>query len=350
MKSPLRIIRAYWEASQNRRGRITPKELVLHLTKRCNARCPHCLWLLKDERFFANDDMAFDSAKQIIIHFYHIGIRSISPQAEGEVLLYKRYEDIVLHCYGLGYDRIRLITNGLLLHKHIDFVLKYLDITISIDGYDAPTYILHRGGTERTFEKVVNNVTTLVARRTETAADSLININCIVGRFNYEYIKPMIKFAEDVGVDSVSFGNYHPTNEDLGKWGPLYYDDQVVLDYFRSIISQDDYRVAIRLPSLYGRRTSFRCEMLFNTVVVGSGGSFSPCCHIATDPYWGAFREDPMGYNANRLALFRKQFSAARRYEELPDICRECPRLSPQVLIFKPGERKWYCREFIDNA
>ena len=325
-------------------GRKKPhlNKIVLYLTRRCDLRCPHCQWILRDENFFENYDMSLTDAIAILDEYQkRYPISSVDIAAEGEVLLYKEFESITKYAINCGLD-ISCTTNGTLLDRHSDFLLNNLrNITISIDGYNASTYIEHRGGTEKHFNRVIENVSSLVSKRDRESSKCAITINCIVGRFNLDYIQPMIKFAEDIGVDRMRFGNYHPTDGDEETLAPLVYGDREVEATFREVIGDTDYSVDVTLPSLYGGRKNFRCTQLFEGVVVGAKGDFSPCCHNEPDRKHGSFFSDPEAFAGGTLGEFRRQFSVAKKLEELPGVCQRCPRMSPERAKFVRERGSW---------
>jgi MoaA/NifB/PqqE/SkfB family radical SAM enzyme len=319
-----------------------PNKIILYLTRRCDLRCPHCQWILRDENFFENFDMKLEDAKNIIdYHKEMFSIGGIDIAAEGEVLLYKELKQIVCYANKKGL-KIGMTTNGSLLDRYSDFFLRNLKgLTVSIDGYDAPTYIEHRGGTEKHYFRVMENVRKFISARNTGNFDCQLAINCIVGRFNLDYIKPMIKLAEELGVDRMRFGNYHPTDEDTERWGPLNYGDPDVEALYREILSRNDYRVDIVLPSLYGGRKVFRCAQLFEGVVIGAKGQYSPCCHNEPDLQYGDYFKDPTACFKGPLAEFRKKFDHASKLEQLPTVCQQCPRMSPERAKYSRKTGGW---------
>ena len=134
------------------------KKLVLYLTRRCNYRCANCLWILDDPNFFSKTDMSLDKAKELLRFYREKGTWFVTLQAEGEALVYPWYEEIVKYATQIGYKQ-NLVTNGLLIDKFIDVLRDSIeDITVSIDGHDAETYVSYRGGTEKQFEHILSNV------------------------------------------------------------------------------------------------------------------------------------------------------------------------------------------------
>ncbi|MBD3391176.1 MAG: radical SAM protein, partial [Chitinivibrionales bacterium] len=265
---------------------MQPQHLVLFVGRRCNLRCPNCLWVLEDSNFFGGEDLSLDAAKEIAAYYRRKGAQSIYLQSEGEILLYDHLRELYRYCrHELGYKMETIVTNGILLDAFEDVILREMGpqvILVSLDGYDPETYRQRRGVGEKTFNRILENVKRLAHKARELNAPIRVNLNCIVGRWNYRYIKPMLALARSIGgIGSMSFGNFHPVGEDC-ELRPLDKGDAEVVSYLREIISRNDYSMDIVLPSLYGRRNRFVCEMLFDTVLVGNEGNFAPCCHIST--------------------------------------------------------------------
>lgn len=315
-----------WFRSDRNSGVIRPKVLELYLTRRCNLACPNCLFRLQKDNFFSGVELAFAKAIRIVDYFFALGIRRIHLQAEGEVLLYEDYWRIVEYCQSLGITVLNLITNGLLVGRYIPEILKYHDgITISVDGYDPETYTQRRGGTAKTFNRVVDNTRRLLEERQRTGSSLRISYNCVIIESNYRIMPGMITLAQELGIDRMQFRNFHryaPEDLDLR---PLYSTPEV-LAYIKDL-RRREYTVDIKWPEIYGKLKNFHCEMLFDTVTIGSDGFFAPCCHIPSDRKYGSFFLDADGYNTDELVEFRRAMLNAAHRKELPAQCCECPRL-----------------------
>ena len=323
------------------KDKIHPKYLLLYLTRRCNMRCPGCLWLNYDADYFSKHEMSYEKAKSIINHYVDNGIKRVNLQSNGEVLMYEKYRDLVFYCKEKGILWTKLITNGLKLDEYTDFVVDNCNyITISIDGHNSDTYKKRRGGDDKVFRKVIDNTEKLVKERDRRKSGLIINVNHILNSMNIKYVGAMISLAEGLGVDSIRCGNYHPTGEnDLNK--PIYVNDGDV-EYLREIMTRNNYKVDIQLPSLYGNKTRYRCSMLFDTVVIDARGYFAPCCHISADKLYGSYDNNPHDFNSHELTKFRKQFLAAKSISELPRSCRECPRLtSSPIGMYSTRKKNW---------
>ncbi len=311
------------------------QKMILYLTRRCNYRCANCQWILDDPNFFSKTDMPLDEAKEMLSFYRKRGTWFVTLQAEGEALTYPGYEDIVKYATQIGYKQ-NLVTNGLLVSKYIDLLAEHMqDITVSIDGHDAETYIGYRGGTKQQFDHIISNVRLLATKKLP------VILNCIINTRNIDEIPKMIELAEELGVDEMRFGNYHPSKYGEDEYRPLYSDSETI-EFYREVMSRKDYKVNIKLPSLYGDKYGCACGSLRNSFLVGPTGDFAPCCHISTDPKYGNYHDNKLGYidNDNILELYRG-FSGNKR-PNLPDVCKECPRhMIGRRVKFSKAARTW---------
>jgi len=196
--------------------KIKPTTLILYPTKRCNSRCPHCFWVSRSKSCFDTSDamdMPFDKVKEIIDHYRKKGVKRIRIQSEGEILLYKHFKETVLYCRQRGFLKFGIPTNGILLDEYTDFILDNMNqLTVSIDGYDSKSYIEHRGGTEGTYKKILNNITDFVKKRKNNKCK--IMINSVIHSGNFDKSVRFVELAESLGVDAIRFSNFHPIGKE----------------------------------------------------------------------------------------------------------------------------------------
>lgn len=97
------------------KGQSATKSLDLYLTRKCNLRCPHCLWLLKDKDFFSKYDMDLEDIKKVLIYFKNNSkIKKIQYAAEGEIFLYDKFGELLKITQDLGFGLSGITTNGLI--------------------------------------------------------------------------------------------------------------------------------------------------------------------------------------------------------------------------------------------
>lgn len=306
---------------------IHPVNLSLYLTRQCNLSCPSCLFRLQNKDFFSLSSMPIDTAFAIMEYFFSLGCLNVYLQAEGEVLLYKPYWAAVKHCRAMGITPYNLVTNGILIDQYLPEILEYFSgVTISVDGHDPESYIKRRGGTEKNFNRILDNTRRLVAMRHETKKRFTIAYNCVLLESNYHIMPKMIERAQQLGIDRMQFRNFHSYDHDNAALRPLYNTPEIA-NFIKELQNQT-YTVQVTWPKLYDTLETFHCSMLFDTVTIGSDGCFAPCCHIPSEKFYGSFFNDHDGYNKGPLATFRRKFLEAKTREKLPRECWECPRLA----------------------
>lgn len=303
---------------------MKPRTLILYLTKRCDSRCPHCQWLLHDSSFFEvskSTDMTLDRAKEIVSFYRKAGAKDVRLQAEGEIFLYEHFEELTLYCEKIGYKISGLPTNGIKLDKHAEFIVDHFpSLMVSVDGYDAETFIATRGGTEATFNKVTSNIKEAVRLKKQKKSKIQIGINCVITNKDFQKVSPMIKLSEQLGIDRLRFSNYHAIKGGDGL-APVSEKD---LRRFKKDIQNSNVRVS--LPKFHNKKPPFDCSQLFGAVLIGADGSYAPCCRIDSSSTWGNYCEDEK-HNSTGLTQLRKRFRAAKKISDLPQICQICSRL-----------------------
>ena len=317
--------------------------LMLSMTKRCNMRCPGCYYLQQDEDFFKNQDIDLEAAREIVRHYRDAGVKQAIPNAEGDVLLHDEYASLIRYIGTLGFRfRPWLVTNGIRLPEVAEFVVRNVgEVLISVDGSTHGKYNAHRGGNEALFKKVMAGIRTVVdAGRTCNPRPEII-INCVMTADRCNDIPDMIRLAEDMGVDTIKFTNYHVAGEKDQK-KPVTAGDPETDIILRQTAGRKDYKVNILLPSLYGKIPApYSCKMLAS-INVGSNGDFAPCCRMMPESKWGNYFSSPDKHNNDALKTFRLSVTKATRQDELPRICQKCSHLSPRRLMFLKNENQWY--------
>lgn len=297
--------------------------LVLFVTKRCNLHCPFCLWVSRDPDFFTGDEMNLDEVEKILRHFKSKGFKGAWILAEGEILVYPHFEEAVSLLKTVGFPKSPLITNGILIDEHLDFICKnFNSISVSVDGPDFEEYKKIRGSNKKTFERILNNTRALVERGKD------VKINFVIQKNNMHNAQNMIKLCRQLGVGCLQFRNFHPvgTGSDLV---PLYSDDPES-KAFVADLKRSYGKLKVTPPVLHNKKiVSCRCDgMLGKTVIIGANGDFQPCCHIPSGPEWGNFWEDPEGYiNAPQKKSLITDITVATCRAEVPESCIDCPRL-----------------------
>lgn len=333
-----------------------PEAITLFLTHRCNLRCKMCgQWgesgVTKKQGVLQEEEPALATFCSMVD-----GIASFKPSITlfgGEPLLYRDCVGLInhiklrkLHCV--------MITNGALLAPVAkDLVAAGIDeLNISLDG-DAPLHDEIRG-LPGLFEKIVAGLHAVVkAKESCGRKKPLINLQCTINPYNYQYLERMVAVAENVLADSLTFHNLiflHPhmleeqkkIDELLGSssvnWGGFIaspsIDGGVVWAQMQRIASQK-HRFSIDMypnfnePQLrkYYSKADFKpgCRCLSPWIVayIFPDGNVKPCLNSSFS-FGNAFQEPFVKiWNSLDAVRFRrllqksKQFPACVRCTEL---------------------------------
>ncbi len=293
-----------------------PRTAFLHVTQHCNLRCAHCQYLLQDRDHFRPRNM--EDWQSVLKHFASVGMSWCTVSAEGEPLLHPEYDAILA---GLTEHGIKAsgVTNGLLLHKHLDAVVKHLEgLTVSLDAPDAETYGAIRGKAEA-YPTVLENIRLLVEHKRVRRPGFRVSVKFDMHAGNLHLMERMIRKGLELEADAVHFGTIN--DEGTGSLRPLFDHDKDIVAFLDGLRRQFPDAPVV-WPSLVDMEHVGRCAMLFEGLVVNSDHALSPCCHLPgnADEY-GLWHTPAQG-----LERFRRAFSTARSVEELPEQCRHCHR------------------------
>ncbi|MCD6585893.1 MAG: methyltransferase domain-containing protein [Desulfobacteraceae bacterium] len=137
------------------------KECWLHITDRCNLSCRHCLFSCSGKTLTTLD---YDTIHRCIEEAYRLGTRMFYVTG-GEPFMHPQIDEIC-RLILTNYDDTDLIilTNGLLLEKHLDHLKQLpkdrLHLQISIDG-NREIHDKYRGA--GTYEKLMKNLSAITA-------------------------------------------------------------------------------------------------------------------------------------------------------------------------------------------
>ncbi len=186
----------------------SPAVVDLDLTTFCDLACPECI---------SNpvlNTVSFDKKEMLAIvdEIINLGVKAVILIGGGEPLLHKDASKVITTLGEAGI-KIGLVTNGTLIHKHIDAISNYVTWTrVSIDAGIQKTYDKFRPARKEdsTFDKIIQNMRLLakskkgdlgysfllMSRREETSSEKSSIIDT-----NYYDVEDAGKLAKDIGCD-----------------------------------------------------------------------------------------------------------------------------------------------------
>lgn len=145
-------------------GRIRPHVATLNLTENCQSRCVMCdYWRTKTSN--AIDEAR---ARSLVDEIRSLGVGTLRFLG-GEPLLRKDLFSVLEHTRRLGFDRIVLATNGLLLDRFADEINRscVTNLTVSVDGIGDNNDRIR--GIPGHFDRVLSNLRLIKRKRIKLA-------------------------------------------------------------------------------------------------------------------------------------------------------------------------------------
>ncbi len=266
------------------------------VTYKCNFRCPFCdaynkpALLELENKYFETED--FKKGLQQLIDF-KVGVIGFTG---GEPLLREDIFELITFAKQKG-PVVHLSTNGSLLSEDRAELLlrtKIDGINISLDGAIAETNDFIRG--KGSFEKVTENIRTLVASRKKLRSKTQIGLFCVLTRKNLNETQALISLAKKLGVDSAGFmpvqdivykhkDDYGNLKNELCPDAESEIDQAVdfLIEYKRKYGFIDDSKKYLELfkSSLRGYPLPLNCYMGHGFIVLDCYGNIFPCYPFA---------------------------------------------------------------------
>lgn len=328
--------------------------LVFEITERCNLQCRYCFYgdFYHSHEPRNNRNLSVNDAIALIKYLipkWESGLNN-NPEKEiyigfygGEPLLnFSFIKKIVLFIKEISQStnlrfRFNMTTNGILLNKHIDFIVQNnFVLTISIDGDEfANSYRLFPNGSN-SYQAVMKNIH-LIKREFTTYFDENIRFNAVLhDRNNYISIQEFIRNEFD---KSISGSEVNPllVGECFRYTGHIY--DFKNLEHKRCFLSTGeslDYNLFMKnftnnhfndLNDLYyfsGRRAYLptgTCNPFSRRMFVTANGKILPCETIGHEHSFGEIENETIHLNCEDIA---KKFNTY--FHKLQSKCNVCYR------------------------
>jgi radical SAM protein with 4Fe4S-binding SPASM domain len=295
-----------------------PEVLAISLTTACNLRCFICR-----REGFHPESLDFDNLKKLETAIRHA--KTIDLTGWGEPFTYPRLRNVLEYIFSLNSGQtIGLTTNGTrlteeyarLLGGHLSYFV------ISLNAADKATYErdMKHGDFEATLASIKSFVSAL-----DVADHPKLNLHMVAHTENYRGIPQFVLLAHDLGVPTVSVGQYLVGTADHSRYSLLHVRE----DYNRAVEQAyalgEQLGVQVNAPRFF-RETSLPtagCVSPFTECFVLPNGEVHPCCFCGNSVSMGNVYE--RGFNE---VWFGEEYRRLRKRRHLP-ACRVCPPLLP---------------------
>lgn len=267
-----------------RMRRRPPLYLVHAVTARCNARCGFCAW--KPEFYDPSEQLSTPAIKQLYSDARALGFVGVSMWG-GEPLLHPDFDEIAQHASDLGFIT-HMVTNGSLLDRKMDTVVRYLDrICISVD-HPSPLHDEIRGR-QGLFDRIVAATRELRQR----APDKQIIYVYTMQKANVQpqTLRDMAELMAELGVLGVFNGLREDAATDTADTSLVHYapSQEELAEAFATLGSLKRKGYPILNSHTYMRMMqkgapNYRCHWPKFMLPVEANGDVVDCMHWGTRP------------------------------------------------------------------
>ncbi|MEO8431713.1 MAG: radical SAM protein [Acidobacteriota bacterium] len=176
-----------------------PSHVELDLTDRCNVACYFC----NQQDVRTTQQISFEHVCALIDELAATGLKSVRFSGGGDPLAHRDFARVLDHVGARGVVVDNLTTNAALLGPEIAAKLVEggaREVLVSLNAADAADYARMMQVKPAVFDRVVENVRGLVARR-GSAAMPAISVQFLIDRNNVERLPEMYELGRALGAD-----------------------------------------------------------------------------------------------------------------------------------------------------
>jgi len=258
--------------------KVRPVVANVKITERCNCRCITCnMWKNKGE-----DELTVDEFTKIFEELKRIGVKTLILTG-GEPLLREEVDILINEANNLGFKKIILQTNGILLHSRAKRLIEagITDINTSIDGSEQ-THDMMRGITGA-YKRAVRGLYTI----REESVEVDLNIVTTLTKLNIKDIPSILELCKKLnaswGVNLLDYRPYFFRDIDIKSlWIDSENDLDKLIDYIKKYNVEIDSIVLEYIRQYYlGKKIdNFNCILGYLYIYLDAKGNVYPGCWV----------------------------------------------------------------------
>jgi len=250
-----------------------PINLNVYTTSKCNFKCKMCK--SQSLRLVHNmEDFDLNMAKETLKACPTI--KTVCLAGFGEPLLCDHLEELLKYFASEQKLFTHIITNGSLILKNIDLLLRYpiKQVSVSLNAINAQEHEELTG--TKTWENVMDGIKELVKR-----ANYPTGLSFICTKQNLEQIPEFLSLAKNLGVKFVDFINILPHFDEKKFWEEVLEDNQETRDKIDTFKKLSNANLVRTWPVLISKdNCPGKCESPFTDIGVDGSGNVSGCRRI----------------------------------------------------------------------
>jgi wyosine [tRNA(Phe)-imidazoG37] synthetase (radical SAM superfamily) len=254
----------------------------------CNQRCVFCgLDFMKYQSRFLNTSILADRLQEMGV----LGVKAINYSGEGEPLLHKEIDDIILDTKKAGID-VGVTTNGVFLERLFSVLENLTWVKISVNAATKETYTkIHRSNS---FDRVMRNLHTIAGIKRNEDYKCTLGIQFLLLPENFDEVAELAQTVKDIGVDYFVVKPYsRHLQSNNTKYDAIKYDQYFSLLSQLEELSDNHFNVVVRWNSMknWDNPSHYydRCLALPFWAHIDSGGNVWGCGNHLDDErfYYG---------------------------------------------------------------
>jgi MoaA/NifB/PqqE/SkfB family radical SAM enzyme len=282
-----------------------PVHAELDLTDRCNVACYFC----NQQDLRTKEQIPIKRTTELIDEMAENGLRSVRLSGGGDPLFHREINDVLTHLASRGIVVDNVTTNGVALNRDIASFLvanKGREVIFSLNAVDAADYARMMKVKPALFDKVIENIKTLVEVRGESIYPSIVT-QFLIDRDNVTRMVEMYDLARALGVDRIAVNAVlEIPRERIDRELLLRPEDAELAEpYIEELLRKDadagllqiDFavygwnkmmkrvreRVGVQPTNMYPVAPSFKdrndgCFFAWYTAAITGNGDIRPCC------------------------------------------------------------------------
>lgn len=183
----------------------------------CNINCPFCYQDIF-QRAAGEFDFSYGRLQSALRQGRRYGYQEVYISG-GEPTISKDLGDIVAYARSLGYQRVKVMTNGIRLasRAYVDALAAagLTGLAFSLHGHTKAVHNLHTGN-ERSFDRLVAGLKDVISRHSEVD----VEVNTVVTRHNIDSLVELARLVSSLGVRELHLQHVVPSSPQIKELVP----------------------------------------------------------------------------------------------------------------------------------
>lgn len=312
-----------------------PLWLLIYVTDLCNLRCKMCPHHTPGD---ASDFNFMKQTKGTMIPGVFENILDKYPESTlvmfagvGEPLVNPNFVKLA-ETAAERKKIINLVTNGVLLDeekiKKIISTGRFNQVSVSLNAANAEDYNMICNMPEQIFNRVVDNIQTLVRLKKEHNASFEVIVSAVCSNEFLPKVKNFLKFVDALGVDRIDIHNYidFSIKEDKDQWTSISSESEIEGKLLElKEFAKKSINAKVNLPKVFKKELfSKKCMWFFKNLAFDAYGNIGSCGRVMNpQPSYGNILKDNNDiWNNNYMTTLRKVFIDKKK--KLPSCCYKC--------------------------